>query len=263
MIYTDPIAQTQFTTTTTNNNSNRVAETSNVHDQNTRIPIQQPQVDSHTQHAQVQHQPQFIHTAVPQPQYIHHHPSGAIPMTSYYQMYPPQTQHHAAHPPHDQHNYVYYMPARQAPPPQGYRLPLQADSSPAVSGPPTNQVPPPSSLFTTPRTVQTAAKTEAPYRTANSGAPGPQLIQVPSSQHQLQPQYVGYSVAPGVGGNYAYEFTDSSQQGQHIYYAAQPLPPQSAAQFQTMASTLPVETQIGSYIQTDNSMKQQVRTSQP
>ncbi|KAI3720068.1 hypothetical protein L6452_20978 [Arctium lappa] len=280
VIYQDPVAQTQFS-----NNNNRAADSSNIHDQNNRIQIQQPQQQQiqdsaylmstptttqvDPQHPQLHHQSQFIHTAVPPPQYIHHHPSGAVPMASYYPMYPSQNQHHAPHPALDQHNFVYYMPARQ--PPQGYKLPLQADASPA---PPNNQVPPPSGLFTAPRNVQAATKTESPtgvYRTTNSGAPAPQLVQVPSSQHQLQPQYVGYShihqpsqsVASSAAGNYAYEFADPSQQGQHIYYAAQPLAPQAAAQYQTMTSTMPVE--VGSHVQTDNSMSmtQQVRTSQP
>ncbi|KAL8268917.1 hypothetical protein R6Q59_002715 [Mikania micrantha] len=259
-------------------------------DQNTRIQIQQPQpvqdsayvtpttpAQVDPQHLQHHHQPQFIHTAVPPPQYLHHHPSGVVPMAAYYQMYPSQSQpqHRAPHPALDQHNFVYYMPARQ--PPQGYNLPLQAD--PAASAPPSNQVPPPSGLFTVPRSAQTATKTEPPagvYRTATtSGALPPQLVQVPSSQqHPIQPQFVGYShlhqptqpVASSGGtggGNYVYEFTDPSQQGQHIYYAAQPLPPQSAAPYQTIPSTLPVEAQTGSHLQADNSMKQQVRTSQP
>ncbi|KAJ0683337.1 putative PB1 domain-containing protein [Helianthus annuus] len=277
--YQDPVAQTQFSS----NNVVRTTDPSNIHDQNTRIPIQQPQqvqdsgyvISTPTtqvdpQHPQLHPQPQFIH--VPPPQYLHQ-PSGAVPMASYYQMYPSHSQIRAPHPAVDQHNFVYYMPARQ--PPQGYNVPLQAD--PAASAPPSNQVPPPSSLFTAPRAAQTA-KTEPSagvYRTATSSAAlPPQLVQVPSSQHPIQPQYVGYShihqppqpVTSGGSGNYVYEFADPSQQRPHIYYAAQPLPPQSAAQYQTMTSTLPVEAQAqaqgGSHLQADNSMKpQQVRTS--
>ncbi|KAI3763811.1 hypothetical protein L2E82_13808 [Cichorium intybus] len=231
-VYQDPSAQPQFST----NNNNRASDPSNIHDQNTRIQMQQQQIhdsgylistpttQADPQHPQLHHQPQFIHTAVPPPQYIHHHPSGVVPMASYYQMYPSNSQHHAPRP-LDQHNFVYYMPT--------------------VSAPPTNQVPPPSTLFTAPRTVQPATKSEPPagmYRTANPGTPVTQ-------PRQLQPQY------------FAYEFSDPSQQGQHVYYAAQPLPPQSAAQYQTMASSLPVE--AASHLQTDNSMKQQqVRTPQ-
>ncbi|XP_076917396.1 uncharacterized protein LOC143577449 [Bidens hawaiensis] len=247
---------------------------SGFNDQNPRIQIQPvQQVDpQHTQlnaQPQPQAQPQFIHTAVPPPQYLHHqhHPSGAVPMAAYYQMYPSQSHIRAPHAPLDQHNFVYYMPARQ--PPQGYNLPpLQTD--PAASAPPSSQVPPPSGLFIAPRAVQPATKTDPPagmYRpTATSGVLPPQLVQVPSSQHPIQPQFVGYShiqqpsqpvSSTGSGGNYVYEFADPAQQGrQHIYYAPQPLPPQSAAQYQTMTSTLPVESQA------DNNMKQQqVRTS--
>ncbi|KAK9048169.1 hypothetical protein SSX86_032868 [Deinandra increscens subsp. villosa] len=234
----------------------------NILDQNTRIQVQQVVQDSayllspptarvDQQTHQSHHQPQFIHTAVPPPQYLPHHPSRALPMAPFYQIYPSQTQQ----------NFVYYMPARQ--PPQGYTLPLQADAAP-----PNNQVPPPSGVFTVPRDVQSATKTEPPpgvYRTtANSGAPAPQLVQIPYSQQQILPQFFGYShihqptqpVPSGGGGSYVYEFTDPSQKGQYIYSPAQPLPPQSAAQHQTMTSNIPVEAQA-------NSMNQQVKTSQP
>ncbi|GKD04786.1 hypothetical protein Tco_1179760 [Tanacetum coccineum] len=275
---------------------------SSVNDQNTRIHLQQQIHDSAAittatqtdlQHPQVQQQHQFIHTtdpssvndqnnrihlqqqqihdsayltlttanstsaatktAVPPPQYIHHHPSGAVPMASYYPIYPPQSQHHVPVSALDQRKIVYYMPV--------------------ISAPPNSQVPTPTSLFTKPRTVQASSKPESPvYRTNSSGALGPQFVQAPSSQHhQPQPQYVAYShiqqpsqavaSSGGSGGNYAYEFADLSQQGQRIYYAAQPMPPQSSAQYQTTSSTLPVEG--GSHIQTENSMKQQVKTSQP
>nr|GEV25567.1 putative PB1 domain-containing protein [Tanacetum cinerariifolium] len=244
---------------------------SSVNDQNTRIHLQQQQIHNSAyltsttatsttaatkidQHPQVHQQHQFIHTAVPPPQYIHHHPSGAVPMASYYPIYPPQSQHHVPVSALDQRQIVYYMPV--------------------ISAPPNSQVPTPTSLFTTPRTVQPASKPESPvYRTNSSGASGPQLVQVPSSQHQHQPQpqYVAYShiqqpsqavaSSGGSGGNYAYEFADLSQQGQRVYYAAQPMLPQSSAQYQTTSSTFPVEG--GSHIQTENSMKQQVKTSQP
>ncbi|PWA96884.1 octicosapeptide/Phox/Bem1p family protein (chloroplast) [Artemisia annua] len=250
--------QNNGVTTQTNNSNNGVTN-----DQNTRIQMQQQQIHDSAypmststaavtttktdlQHPQVHQQHQFIHTAVPPPQYIHHHPSGAVPMASYYPIYPPQSQHHVPVSALDQRKFVYYMPA--------------------ISAPPNSQVPTPSSLFNTPRTVQPASKPESPvYRTNSSGASGPQLV---------QPQYVAYShiqqpsqavaSSGGSGGNYAYEFADLSQQGQHLYYAAQPMPPQSAAQYQTMSSNLPVEG--GSHIQTENtqnSMKQQVKKSQP
>ncbi|KAL7608828.1 hypothetical protein Lser_V15G11739 [Lactuca serriola] len=272
MMYQDPLVQIQ----TSNNNR---SDPNNLSDQNTRIQMQQQQIPEsayimsmsnnqvdpqHPQlhHQQQQQQPQFIHTAVPPPQYIHHHPSGAVPMASYYQMYPSQNQHHPQHPALDQQNFVYYMPATRQPP-HGYNLQLQqqptsyAEALPATAAPQA-----PSPAYATARAPQTAAKSELPagvYGTTNSG--NSQFVQVPSSQHQ--PQYVGYSQlhhpppqsvassASGGGGNYGYEYGDPAQ-GQHIYYAAQPMPPQSTAQYQTMTGG-----ESGSYLPTENSTKQQ------
>ncbi|KAJ0830899.1 putative PB1 domain-containing protein [Helianthus annuus] len=279
MIYQDQLLNIQ------SSNNNRASDLSNnVPDQNARIQMQQQQIpdsayvmsmsnpQADPQHPQMHHQqPQFIHTAVPQPQYIHHHPSGAVPMASYYQMYPSQNQqvqHHPHHQPLDQQNFVYYMPTRQAAP-HGYNMQMQhhatgyADvTSAAANQNPHTQAPP--SAYSTARAPQTAPKSEIPagvYGTTNTA--GSQFVQVPSSQHQPQPQYVGYSqvhhppqsVASsasggGPGANYGYEFADPSQ-GQPIYYAAQPLPPQSAAQYQTVTA------ESGSYLPQDNSTKQQ------
>ncbi|KAI3733918.1 hypothetical protein L6452_13376 [Arctium lappa] len=235
MTYQEPLVQIQ-----SSSNNNRIADPNDTPDQNPRIQIQQqqqiqnsaylmsmPTTQPDAQNPQLHHQQQlqFIHTAVPQPQYIHHHqhhPSGVVPVGSYYPMY--------QSPAMDQQNFVYYMPTRQQPP-QGYNFPLQqqhGDSSPRA---PTNQAPPP----TANRTAQAAPKTELPvgvYRTTNSG--GPQLIQV-APGHQHQPQYVGFhhpsqSAGGGGGNNFGYEFADSLQQGQRMYYAT---PPQSATQYQT------------------------------
>ncbi|XP_024989889.1 ecdysone-induced protein 74EF-like, partial [Cynara cardunculus var. scolymus] len=250
MPYQEPVVQIQ-----SSSNNNRVVDPNDTPDQSPRIQMQQqqqqnqnsaylmsmPTTKADAQHPQLHHQQQlqFIHNPVPQPQYFHHHPPAVVPVASYYQMY--------QSPAMDQQNFVYYMPTRQQPP-QGYNFPLQqqhADSSPRA---PTNQAAPPP---TTTRTPQAAPKTELPvgvYRATNSG--GQQLIQV-ASGHQHQPQYVGFrhptqSVASpaagggggGGGGNFGYEFTDSLQQGQLMYYATQPMPPQSAAQYQT---TSPIE----------------------
>ncbi|KAL8248520.1 hypothetical protein R6Q59_005388 [Mikania micrantha] len=275
MIYQDQMLNVQSL-----NNNNQTTDLNSIPDQSTRIQMQQQVSDSayimsmtNTQvdpqgppHTQMHHQqPQFIHTAVPQPQYVHHHPSGAVPLTSYYQMYPSHNQLHAHHPPLDPQNFVYFMPTRQAP--HGYNVQLQhhatgyAEVSSASATPlPHNQPPPPPSAYTTTRAAQTTPKSEIP------GAS--QFVQVPSSQHQPQPQYVGYSQihhppqsvtssASGAGANYGYEFNESAQR-QPIYYAAQPLPPQSAAQYQTVTA------EAGSYLPTDNSTKQQQgRTQQP
>ncbi|KAJ0652179.1 putative PB1 domain-containing protein [Helianthus annuus] len=279
MIYQDQLLNIQ------SSNNNRASDLSNnVPDQNARIQMQQQQIpdsayvmsmsnpQADPQHPQMHHQqPQFIHTAVPQPQYIHHHPSGAVPMASYYQMYPSQNQqvqHHPHHQPLDQQNFVYYMPTRQAAP-HGYNMQMQhhatgyADITSAAANQNSHTQAPPSA-YSTARAPQTAPKSEIPagvYGTTNTA--GSQFVQVPSSQHQPQPQYVGYSqvhhppqsVASsasggGPGANYGYEFADPSQ-GQPIYYAAQPLPPQSAAQYQTVTA------ESGSYLPQDNSTKQQ------
>ncbi|KAJ9548933.1 hypothetical protein OSB04_021476 [Centaurea solstitialis] len=127
------------------------------------------------------------------------------------------------------------------------------------------QVQPPPSAYTTARTTQTTPKGDISagvYGTTNTG--GSQFVQVPSSQHQPQPQYVGYSQihhpsqsVASSGANYGYEFADPAQ-GQHMYYAAQQLPPQSAAQYQTVTG------ESGSFLPADTSTKQQQgRTPQP
>ncbi|KAH7571103.1 hypothetical protein JRO89_XS05G0254000 [Xanthoceras sorbifolium] len=78
------------------------------------------------------------------------------------------------------------------------------------------------------------------YRTTTTG--GPQLVQVPSNQHQQQ--YVGYSqihhpsqsVAPtsAATANYGYEFADPAHA--QIYYT-QPLAPTMPSHYQTMTGT--------------------------
>ncbi|KAI3811951.1 hypothetical protein L1987_16649 [Smallanthus sonchifolius] len=256
MIYQDQLVQIQ-----TSNNNNRTTDPNNIPDQNNRIQMQQQVADSgylmpvsNTQvdppHSQMHHQqPQFIHTAVPPPQYIQHHPSGVVPMPSYYQMYP---SHQSQHPHLDQQNFVYYMPARQAP--HGYNLQMQqqatgyAEVSPAAATPLShNQAPPPA--YTTNRPAQAASNSELPagvYGTTNSGAS--QFVQVSSQIHHPS-QSVANPVSGG-GATYGYEFTDPTQ-GQHVYYAAQPLPPQSTAQFQTVTA------ESGSFLPTDHSAKQQ------
>nr|GEU71984.1 hypothetical protein [Tanacetum cinerariifolium] len=146
--------------------------------QNPPCSLSMPTTQIDTQHQLQNQQLQFIHTAVPHPQYIHHqHPSGAVPVASYYQQHP-------HHPPMDQQNFVYYLPARQQS--QGY-----ADASP-----------------------QSPLKTELPagvYRATSSGSP--RLMRLPSGRHN----YVGYS--------------EIQQAPQSMYYAAQAMPPVSAAHY--------------------------------
>ncbi|KAJ8562983.1 hypothetical protein K7X08_031435 [Anisodus acutangulus] len=211
-------------------------------DPNNRVQVQQQQVQDASgyalpvqydqQHQQMYQQPQqYVHAS----QYIHHTPSGPVPMTSYYPIYPSQQQqtHPHQHPALDQHQYpVYFVHSRQ--PSQAYNLPVQqtnySESAQSISSN-QPQTPPASSMARNPP----ASKPEmaaGPYRTAATGAQ--QLVQIPPGQHQQQ--YVGYSqihhpsqpIAPtsAATANYAYE---------QIYYS-QAHAPQFAAQYQTMPS---------------------------
>ncbi|KAL0463536.1 UNVERIFIED_CONTAM: hypothetical protein Slati_0241200 [Sesamum latifolium] len=133
---------------------------------------------------------------------------------------------------------------------QAYNLPVQQQpsySELAPSAPSSRpQTPPPASMA--PHAAYNQAM-NAPsskpemaagmYRTAAGTAP--QLVQIPSSQHQAQ--YVGFtqihhpsqSIAPSsaANSNYTYEFADPTHA--QMYYS-QPLPPQLAAQYQTLTS---------------------------
>lgn len=236
-----------------------------------------------------QQQPQFIHTG---PQYIQHHPTGAMPMGSYYPVYPSQQSHHPHHAMLDPQYPVYYVPARQ---PQAYNMAVQQQGvsaqqqgvavqqqgvavsqqgygDGAVTTPTSRPQTPTASMAPAPAAAAYTTSRNAPapkseiaagmYRTATTA--NPSMVQVPSSQHQQQ--YVGFSqmphpsqsVAPTMGAtaSYAYEFADPAQA--HMYFN-QPLPPQMAAQYQTMSTSLP---EAAAHLPTD-SIKQQVRTSQP
>ncbi|XP_073155246.1 uncharacterized protein [Henckelia pumila] len=154
------------------------------------------------------HQPQqFIHGGA---QYF---PANAMPIASYYPMYPPQHQLHPHQTELDQQYPVYYMASR---PPQAYNFPLQQTNYSEMAPNPASGHP------------------QAPRN-----APATKLVQVPSAQHQ--PLYVGYTQihhpsqsrvpTPAANANYTYEFADPAHA--QIYYT-QPLPPQLAAQYQTM-----------------------------
>ncbi|KAF9677377.1 hypothetical protein SADUNF_Sadunf08G0101300 [Salix dunnii] len=151
--------------------------------------------------------------------------------------------------------------------PQAYNLPVQQPSisesattipsSRTQTPPNSNMVPP--TTFNPMRNVPIVKPELAAYRTATPGTP--QLVQIPSSQHQQQ--YIGYSqvhhpsqsVAPASTGtaNYGYEFADPSHA--QIYYA-QPMAPAMSPQFQTMMP------ESSGQLSSDN-MKQQIRNSQP
>ncbi|MCD7454803.1 hypothetical protein HAX54_026097 [Datura stramonium] len=223
------------------------------------------QYDQHPQMLQPQ---QFVHPG----QYIQHTPSGPVPMTSYYPMYPSQHQTHMQHP-NLEHQYpVYFIPAR---PGQGYGLPLQQTNytEPAQTVPPTRSQTPPTMVNPAagynPARNPPASNPEmvaGTYRT--SAAAAPQLVQITPGQHQ-PPQYVNYSqihhpsqsIPPpsATTANYAYDFADPTHA--KMYYS-QPLAPQLAAQYQTMTSAPAVSfTETSAQLPVENS-KQQIRTSQ-
>ncbi|KAK3031566.1 hypothetical protein RJ639_036365 [Escallonia herrerae] len=171
-------------------------------DQNARVQMQQlhdsgymlsTQFDPQQQHPQLHPQQQYVHAGS---QYISHHPTGAVPMASYYPLYPSQQQqqHHPPHHALDQQQYMYYVPARQA---QGYNLSVQqqqqsyGEAVPAAVTSSRPQTPPLPSAFVrnAPAPSSKPEMAAGVYRTATTAAPS--LVQVPSSQHQTQ--YMGFS----------------------------------------------------------------------
>ncbi|XP_059308750.1 uncharacterized protein LOC132059928 [Lycium ferocissimum] len=225
-------------------------------DPNNRAQVQQQQVQEaagyalpvqydQQQQQQMYHQPQqqYVHAS----QYIHHTPSGPVPMASYYPIYHSQQQqqqqqqqtHPHQHPGLEQHQYpVYFVHSRQ--PSQAYNLPVQqtnySESAQTIAS---NQPQtPPASSMARNAPASKPEMTAGTYRTAAAAAP--QLVQIPPGQHQHQhqhqQQYVGYSqihhpsqpIPPtsAATANYAYE---------QIYYS-QAHAPQFSAQYQTMTS---------------------------
>ncbi|VFQ78178.1 unnamed protein product [Cuscuta campestris] len=201
---------------------------------------------SHMDHHPQMHQhQQYVHAG----QFVHHLPSGAMPITSYYPLYPSQQQHHPAM----DHPYpVYIVQAR--PPTQSYNMPVQQTSEPSSAPsslpqtPPAATVPPTTSEY---NNLPPTSKTEisaGSYRAVVA----PQMVQLPphppqyaagySQIHHLPSQSVAAptSAAPG---NYAYAYADPTHP--QIYYTQSPFAPQmSAAQYQTIkpAPGIPPET---------------------
>ncbi|KAM3270406.1 hypothetical protein P3S67_029513 [Capsicum chacoense] len=222
-------------------------------DPNNRAQVQQQQVQDGGYALPVQydqHQPllmpqQYVHAS----QYIHHTPSGPVPVTSYYPIYPSQQQTHPQHPALEHQYPVYFVHSR---PSQAYNLPVQqtnyCESSQTIPSnqpqtPPAPSMAAPAAAYNHARNPP-ASKPEmsaGTYRAA--GVAAPQLVQITSGQHQQQ--YVGYSqihhpsqpIAPASAAtaSYAYEFSDPTHA--QIYYSQAHAPPQFAAQFQTMTSS--------------------------
>ncbi|KAK1374615.1 PB1 domain-containing protein [Heracleum sosnowskyi] len=221
--------------------------------------LQHPQLQQ--QQPQLQQQPQFIQAGG---QYIQQHPAGAVPMGSYYHMYPSQQSHHPAM----DHQYpVYYVPAGQ---PQAYNMPVQqqgyseAAISTQSSGPQTPPAAAAAAAYNATRNapVSKSEMTAGVYRTETTTSPS--FVQVSANQHQ--PQYAGFpqlhhpsqSNAPALATttNYAYQFADPSQA--HMYYT-QAMAPQLAAQYQSATSNLNSPESVAPIPSDSN--KQQARTS--
>ncbi|XP_075522295.1 uncharacterized protein LOC142555353 [Primulina tabacum] len=215
-IYQEPIAQilsSNYRAMATANSIDPKTENQSNSGVQTQPQVQDSVYLSPTQceqnHSQLHQPQQFIHGGT---QYF---PANAVPFASYYPMYPPQQQLHTHQTELDQQYPVYYMTAR---PPQAYNLPLQQTNYGEMAPNPASGHP-----------------------QASRNAPATQFVQAPPAQHQQL--YVGYTQihhpsqsrvpAPAANANYTYEFTDPTRA--QIYYT-QPLPPQLAAQYQTMAS---------------------------
>lgn len=179
---------------------------------------------------QLHQQQQFIHAG------NHYIPSNAVPVTSYYSVYPSQPQPHPHQPVLDKHYPVYFVSGRQT---QAYNLPLQQPSytelaQNAPSSHPQKANPASQAACNQARNVPSSKPemVSGVYRTAATAAP--QSVLVPSSQHQ--PQYVGFAPihhpSSATNSSYSYEFADPTHA--QMYYT--PLPTQLAAQYQTLKS---------------------------
>lgn len=215
LIYQEQVVQIPSGNTRVPGNTVDVDRRGNMSDPNSRVQLQpqvpdsayvlQPQFDQqqllqqsqqqllqqsqqqllHQTQQQLQQQQQFIHGT----HYIHHPPTGAVPISAYYPVYPSQQQHHHHHQnPLDQQYQVYYVPARQT---QGYNLSAQQSNvGEAATGVPSShpQTPPtatmgPPGAYNPIRNAPVARPEMAAgvYRTATTGAP--HLVQFPYSQH--------------------------------------------------------------------------------
>ncbi|KAJ6429811.1 hypothetical protein OIU84_021254 [Salix udensis] len=231
---------------------------------------QQQQLQHQLQHQQ-QHQQLQQHQKLQQQQQHHQHQQQHQQLQQQqqhqqqqHQQQQNQQQQQQQHPHMDSQYPMYYVQTRQ---PQAYNLPVQQPSisestttipsSRTQTPPNSNMVPP--TTFNPMRNAPIVKPELAAYRTATPGTP--QLVQIPSSQHQQQ--YIAYSqvqhpsqsVAPASTGtaNYGYEFADPTHA--QIYYA-QPMAPTMSPQFQTMMP------ESSGQLSSDN-MKQQIRSSQP
>lgn len=211
-------------------------------------------------HPQLHHPPQFVHAGN---QYIR---AGPVAVAPYYPVYPSQQQHHPHQPVLDQQYPVYLVPIKQT---QAYNLPVPSYGEVAPTATSSRpQMPAPSALaphgaYNQANNAPSSKPEMASGVYGTAVAANPQLVQIPPTQHQAQ--YAGFSqihhpsqsMAPSSAVNSAYEFADPTHAQM---YFTQPLPPQLAAQYQTLTSAPVVAPpDVSAQLPTDN-LKQQVRT---
>ncbi|XP_058091413.1 protein PAL OF QUIRKY-like [Magnolia sinica] len=220
---------------------------------NYRVPIQ-VQDPSYVLPPMQPEQQQFVHAT---PHYIHHHATGPVPISPYYQMHPmhqpqplqqqqqaQQQQQHRM----DQQYPMYFMPVGQN---QPYNLALQsnlADGSSIASSKPAPLanpgIIPPSYKESAPIYPARSAQPPKPeltanlYRTAAAAAPQPLPTAAAPLVHMSdqQQQYMGYHQMhhpSQSAANFPYEYAD--QLHAQIYYTQAP-PATLAPQYQTVSS---------------------------
>ncbi|KAK7293305.1 hypothetical protein RJT34_16168 [Clitoria ternatea] len=227
--------------------------------------ILQPQFDQQ-QLLQPQQQPHQLQQFMHETHLIHHTATGPVPVPSgsypvYQQQFHPQHHHHI-----DQQYPVYLVPARQS---QAYNLFVHqaniAESASNFSASQLQNLPNPSAHY--PMRNAPLPKSEIAAGVYRTPAATPQLVQVSPNKHQ---QYVAYSqinhppsqsVAPNsaVPSSYSYDYADPAHA--QVFYA-QPLVPSMSSQYQTMTAAPAVLPEVFGQLPA-NSMRQQVRTSQP
>ncbi|CAL5186613.1 unnamed protein product [Lathyrus oleraceus] len=205
-----------------------------------------------------QNQQQFVHSNT---HYIHHPTTtNQVPISSYYQVYPPQSQQQQLHNPIGQQQYpIYVMPigATQQP----YNMTLQHN----ISDP--NVV---SSIR--PLIPQSGTPPIYPNKSPNPNVPSNStFVQVPPNQ--FQQQYLGLpqfhhqpqhpiNVAPSSGTNYGYEYGGNVQE--QVYYAQPQTNATLVTQYQSMtpAAAAAALSDASQQFPADN-VQQSNRTSQP
>ncbi|KAL5079554.1 hypothetical protein RYX36_007975 [Vicia faba] len=216
-----------------------------------------PQQLNQNQQLQQPQQQQFVHSNT---HYIHHPTStNQVPISSYYQVYPPQSQQQQLHNPIGQQQYpIYVMPIGTTQ--QPYNMTLQNINDPNVV----------SSIR--PLIPQSGTPPIYPNKSPNPNvASNSTFVQVPSNQ--FQQQYVGLpqfhhqpqhpiNVTPSSGANYGYEY-GGNVEGQ-VYYTQHTTNAPLVTQYQSMtpAAAAAALSDASNQFPADN-VQQPNRTSQP